>query len=289
RFEVLWRDAEIYYLKQRLSCPEEEEIQRERLLQRQNQLRDDFSFIAECNIGGEFIDDENISRLEALAETTWQRHFDNQLGLSRIESERLGDENEALPVVEKLLADKPWHVIKRDKSLSYPPHLGIKMDVPQHLYNLGELHNLRTSRGTLTPEDRFKINEHIISTIRMLDNLPLPPELEKVPRYASTHHETLDGHGYPRRLTGDELSVPERIMVLADIFEALTAADRPYKPAKPVSVAMDILYKMVQDNHVDRDVFELFLTSGVYRRYAERFLPSEQSDIVDIKRYIRTA
>lgn len=107
-----------------------------------------------------------------------------------------------------------------------------------------------------------------------------------MPRYASTHHETLDGRGYPRKLSAADLSIPERIMVLADIFEALTAADRPYKPAKPVSVAIDILHKMVLDKHVDRDVFELFLKSGTYLDYARRFLPAAQTDEVDVSRYL---
>jgi HD-GYP domain-containing protein (c-di-GMP phosphodiesterase class II) len=134
-----------------------------------------------------------------------------------------------LPVQESLLMDKPEHLFERLHSVEYDPKLGIKMDVPHYLYNTGELYNLLIERGTLTAEDRFKINEHIISTIRMLDSLPLPDELAKVPQYASTHHETLIGTGYPRRLKADDLSVPERIMVLADIYEALTAADRPYK------------------------------------------------------------
>jgi HD-GYP domain-containing protein (c-di-GMP phosphodiesterase class II) len=120
----------------------------------------------------------------------------------------------------------------------------------------------------------------------MLDSLPLPDELAKVPQYASTHHETLIGTGYPRRLKADDLSVPERIMVLADIYEALTAADRPYKKAKPLSVAIDILYKMVEDQHVDREVFELFLTSGVYLDYARKYLQPKQIDEVDISRYL---
>jgi HD-GYP domain-containing protein (c-di-GMP phosphodiesterase class II) len=95
------------------------------------------------------------------------------------------------------------------------------------------------------------------------------------------------GSGYPRRLKGDELSTPERIMVLADIYEALTAADRPYKKAKPVSAALDILFKMVQNEHVDVEVFELFLKSGVYLTYAKRFLPAAQIDEVDISKYLR--
>ena len=127
--------------------------------------------------------------------------------------------------------------------------------MPQYVSNQGEVYNLSIGRGTLTAEDRYIINEHIISTIKMLEALPLPPELSRVSRYASTHHETLKGTGYPRKLSADDLSMPERVLVIADIFEALTAADRPYKKAKPVSVAVDILHKMALDEHVDIDLF----------------------------------
>ena len=120
----------------------------------------------------------------------------------------------------------------------------------------------------------------------MLDNLPFPPELANVPRYASTHHETLIGTGYPRKLVGEDLSIPERILVLADIFEALTAADRPYKKAKPLSVAIKIMHKMVLDQHIDQEVFELFLTSGVYADYAKKYLPSDQLDSLNINIYL---
>jgi HD-GYP domain-containing protein (c-di-GMP phosphodiesterase class II) len=126
----------------------------------------------------------------------------------------------------------------------------------------------------------------MISTIKMLESLPFPDELSKVPRYASTHHETMRGSGYPRRLSGDELSVPERILAVADIFEALTASDRPYKKAKTVSEALDILYKMVEDNHVDRDCFELFVRDGVYMQYARAFLDPAQIDDIDVNKYL---
>ena len=131
----------------------------------------------------------------------------------------------------------------------------------------------------------FKINEHMISTIKMLDALPFPRELEKVPRYASTHHETMNGSGYPRGLGREDLSIPERIMAVADVFEALTASDRPYKKAKPVSVAIDILHKMALDNHLDMESFELFVREKVYLQYAEMFLPGEQIDEVDGQKY----
>ena len=161
------------------------------------------------------------------------------------------------------------------------------MDIPEHLYNLGERYNLAVARGTLTREDRFKIQEHMIGTIRMLDALPFPPELSNVPRFASTHHETLKGTGYPRKLNAQQLSIPERIMAVADIFEALTAADRPYKTPKSVSESIAILYRMVESGDIDRDVFELFLSSGVYRQYAEQYLQPEQLDDVSFEKYVR--
>lgn len=126
----------------------------------------------------------------------------------------------------------------------------------------------------------------MISGIKMLESLPFPEELARVPRYASTHHETLKGTGYPRKLSAEQLSIPERILVIADVFEALMAADRPYKKAKPLSVAVDIMYKMALDEHLDMDLFLLFLKSGTYLEYAQMFLPEKQIDSVDINKYI---
>ena len=287
RFEVLWRDAEIDYLK-RLSSTESRELLAAELERKREQLKTDFEFIANANVGGEFMDQAHKDRLAELAEITWQRNFDDRLGLSPVEELNLSDVQltESYPVTESLLRDKPEHVIKRINKVEFDPKFGIKMDIPEHQYNLGELYNLSISRGTLTAEDRFKINEHVTSTIKMLETLPFPPELAKVPRYASTHHETLKGTGYPRRLSAEDLSIPERILVVADIFEALTAADRPYKKAKPLSVAIDILHKMALDEHLDMDIFKLFLTSGIYLEYAHKFLDSAQINHVDLAKYL---
>ena len=288
RFEVLWRDAEIHYLEQLSDDNNEDKAGlQNQLAETHQQLQNDFQFIAQCNVGGEFLSQADIARLETLANTTWQRHFDDRAGISPVEGMRLLGENQSLPVTEPLLSDKPEHIIPREQSTDYDPKLGITMVVPDDLYNLGELYNLTVSAGTLTKEDRFKINEHMISTVKMLEGLPFPPELAKVPRYATTHHETMRGTGYPRGLSADDLSMPERIMVVADVFEALTAADRPYKKAKPISEAVSILHKLVVKGNIDVDVFELFLTSGVYRQYAAEFLPTEQCDEVDIKRFLR--
>lgn len=286
RFEVLWRDAEIDFLKHLNKEPSNIALLTERLSHKKASLINDFEFIANANVGGEFMVDNDIVRLKSLSSITWQRNFDDTLGLSPVEAARRQHRGGYFPVTETLLMDKAEHIIERDHEIKFDPKFNIKMEVPQHLYNNGELYNLSIVRGTLTTEDRFKINEHIISTIKMLESLPLPPELANVPRYASTHHETMEGTGYPRKLSAKDLSIPERIMVVADIFEALTAADRPYKAAKPVSVAIDILHKLALDNHIDMDIFRLLLSSGTYLQYAERFLPAEQLDQVDIDKYL---
>jgi len=163
------------------------------------------------------------------------------------------------------------------------------MDVPEHLFDRGELYNLSIARGTLTNEDRYIIQNHIVQTIVMLGQLPFPKHLRNVPEYAGAHHETLIGTGYPRKLTKAEMSVPARIMALADVFEALTAADRPYKKPKPLSESIKILSFMVKDQHIDPDLFRLLLESGIYKEYAERFLKPEQLDEVDLSQYLDKA
>ncbi|GGA69058.1 hypothetical protein GCM10011369_08370 [Neiella marina] len=285
RFEVIWRDLEIDFLKQAAEQPGQRAELLQSLNQQREQLQSDFEFVAACNQGGEFMADDKLAKLEQISNRTWQRHFSDQLGLSPLEELSVG-ERQSLPVTENLLMDKDSHIVHRAAPIQYPPHLGINVDIPEYKANLGELYNLKVGRGTLTPEDRFIINEHIIGTIKMLDSMPFPEEMANVPRYASTHHETLKGTGYPRKLSAEQLSIPERILVLADIFEALTASDRPYKKAKPLSVAIDILHKMCLDQHVDIEVFRLFLSSGVYLQYAQRFLPTSQIDEVDIKKYL---
>ena len=161
------------------------------------------------------------------------------------------------------------------------------MDIPEHLYNHGELYNLAIRKGTLTDEERFKINEHITQTIIMLNKLPFPDYLAHVPEFAGAHHETMIGTGYPKRLNKDEMSTPARVMAIADIFEALTAADRPYKKAKTLSAALRIMSFMRNDQHIDAELFDLFLTSGVYMQYAEEFLAPGQIDDVNIADFLQ--
>jgi HD-GYP domain-containing protein (c-di-GMP phosphodiesterase class II) len=147
-----------------------------------------------------------------------------------------------------------------------------------------EVKNLTIRAGTLTDEERKIINHHIVATIRMLEALPWPRHLKNVPEYAGGHHERMDGNGYPKGLTREQMSVQARCMGIADIFEALTAKDRPYKTGKTLSESLEILGRMTLNGHVDPDLFDVFVRRRVYRRYAEMFLDAEQVDAVDESR-----
>lgn len=287
RFEVLLRDATIARLQALANGVPAEEVEttyRERLAS----LQDDFAFVATCNIGGELMAPERIERLKRIAAQTWVRHFDDRLGLSHEESTRLETIPAApLPAVEQLLADKAEHLIPRGEDRALDPKYGFKVTVPEYRFNYGEIYNLSISRGTLTAEERYKVNDHINQTIVMLESMPFPKNLRRVPEYAGTHHETLLGTGYPRQLDKDSLSIPARIMAIADIFEALTASDRPYKKAKTLSESIDILASLRDRGHIDADLFALFLTSGLHLQYGERRLKPEQLDQVDVQAYLR--
>ncbi len=153
--------------------------------------------------------------------------------------------------------------------------------VEQPLLSDEEVMNLSIRRGTLNDAEREIINNHIVMTIRMLEALPWPAHLKKVPEYAGGHHERMDGKGYPRGLTREQMSIPARVMGIADVFEALTAADRPYKAAKTLSESIQILGRMKVGNHIDPDLFEVFLRERVYLEYARRFLMPRQIDAID--------
>lgn len=144
-----------------------------------------------------------------------------------------------------------------------------------------EVKNLTIRAGTLTEDERKVINHHIVATIKMLEALPWPKHLTNVPEYAGGHHERMDGKGYPKGLTREQMSVQARCMGIADIFEALTAKDRPYKKGKTLSESLEILGRMKLNQHVDPDLFDIFVRRKVYRRYAEMFLDKEQIDDVD--------
>lgn len=145
-----------------------------------------------------------------------------------------------------------------------------------------EVYNLTISKGTLTPEEREIINYHVVATTNLLESLPYPSSLKQVPEYAGRHHERMDGKGYPLGLTREQMSIPARIMGIADIFEALTARDRPYKTPMRLSEALTVLGRMKEDHHIDPDLFDVFIHEQVYLQYAEKFLYPEQIDEVDV-------
>ncbi|MTI10872.1 HD domain-containing phosphohydrolase [Curvivirga aplysinae] len=266
RFEVLLRDAEIVYLKRCLAGEDEAQAKADYEAEK-IRLKEEWDFVAKANVGGEFMDDADIVRLQEIGAQEWTRSFDSTLGLSPVENMRVKELNiPAAPAIEKLLDDKVEH--KVDK------------------YNLGELYNLAIQRGTLTAEERETINDHIVVTIKMLEQLPFPKKMQRVPEYAGGHHEKMDGSGYPNGLKKEDMSLPARMMAIADIFEALTAADRPYKKAKTVSESLKIMTFMVKDQHIDPDLFKLFLEAGVWKRYADTFLRPDQIDDVNVADFI---
>jgi HD-GYP domain-containing protein (c-di-GMP phosphodiesterase class II) len=223
RFEILKRDAEISMLKD--GSPEARDAHRERL----RQIEEDRMFLRAANIGGERMREDDIERVERIAEYRWT-------DISGHEAKFLSED---------------------------------------------ELKNLTIRAGTLTAEERQVINHHIVATIKMLEALPWPRHLKNVPEYAGGHHERMDGKGYPRGLKREQMSVQARVMGIADIFEALTAKDRPYKKGKTLSESLDILGKFSLNGHIDPDLFDVFVRGKVYRRYAEMFLDKEQIDEVD--------
>ena len=286
RFEVVKRDAEIAYWKGLAQGGDEAGLAAERDA-RLAQLDEDYAFVADCNVGSEFMAREKVERLKKIGEITWLRTLDDGLGLSWEEAQRKPKDKAPLPVVERLLADKPEHVVPHDKPALQPDNpWGFKIEPPAQKFNLGELYNLSILRGTLTAEDRYHINDHIVQTIIMLEGLPFPKSLKRVPEWAGGHHEKLDGTGYPKGLTKDQMSIPALAMAIADIFEALSARDRPYKTPKKLSECIRILHSMMKGQCIDPDLFELFLTSGVYRDYAEQFLTPDQIDEIDISQYL---
>ena len=290
RFEVLKRDAadrllEGHRRRRRPRPRRHAELERQLAA-----LDEEFAFVAGCNEGGEFMDPKKVERL-ARSPRAPGCAPSTTASASRTTRERarIARRRRRLPAVERLLDDKPEHVIARthaDRCRRTIPGAS-SSQVPEHKYNRGELHNLAIARGTLTAEERYIINHHIVQTIIMLSQLPFPSHLKSVPEIAGGHHEKMDGTGYPKRLER-ERDEPGR----ADDGDRrhLRGAHRG-RPArtrrrKTLSEALKIMSFMKRDQHIDPELFDLFLTSGVFRRYAERFLRPEQIDEVDIAPYL---
>ncbi|UVJ42607.1 HAMP domain-containing protein [Pseudomonas sp. LS1212] len=284
RFEVLKRDVWVDYW-QALAQGAEEPSQAIARDTRLASLDDDFAFIAQSNLGGEYMDEGSQQRLRQIAGRTWLRTLDDRVGVSWEENLRQARTPPSpLPTLEPLLADKPEHLFERPASeqIADDNPWGFKLDVPLYKFNRGELYNLSVGRGTLTEEERYLINHHMVQTILMLSQLPFPSHLQSVPEIAGGHHEKMDGTGYPKRLKREDMSLPARMMAIADIFEALTATDRPYKKGKTLSEALSIMASMCRDAHIDPQLFQLFVESEIALQYGRIYLDSQQIDEIDV-------
>ena len=258
RFEILRRDAHIEYLQKRLNNIDTKQHLQAEFVAKVKQLEEDFAFVAKCNTGDIELNDRDIARLEQISQIQFVRYFNRMLGLSWAERDNVENKDFYVhPARENLLQNR--------KDQIFGP------------YNRGELYNL---------EERDKINEHIVVTIDMLKALPFPKELSKVVEYAGAHHERIDGKGYPNGLTGDQMSVPAKIMAIADIFEALTANDRPYKEPKKLSEVLRIMQQMKHNGHIDPDLYDVFIRSKVYQDYAEQYMDKNQIDEVTPEDYL---
>ncbi|UUM32901.1 HD domain-containing phosphohydrolase [Vibrio japonicus] len=287
RFELLKVQAEVDYWKAMSEGTEDEQALRKTLAEAHQRLDEDFAFVAHCNIGSESMDAEDIDRLHVISQQQWKRTLDDQLGVSWLEKER-ANSPVPLPVMEPLLSDKPIHQIRWPAGIN-PKEMWSESFVlePGKLkYNRGELYNLSIKHGTLTAEERFIINDHIIQTMMMLHRLPYPEHLKDVPEIACGHHERMDGKGYPKGISEIELSIPARVMAIADVFEALTSSDRPYKKAKTLTESIEIMTKMATSGHIDPKLYLLFLEKELDQKYAELFLSPEQKTVFDRKSHM---
>ncbi|MFC1523160.1 HD domain-containing phosphohydrolase [Thermodesulfobacteriota bacterium] len=226
RIEILKRDIEIRHLKEALAGHKHDDAEVNRSLHDEFlQLDETLEFLERVNIGGEFLDDQSLERLEEI---------------SRYSLQVAGEQ--------------------------------------RPLINDDEVRNLSIRKGTLTSKEREVINNHVSMSIRMLEELPFPKKLRNVPLYAGMHHEKLDGSGYPRGLMEDDIPMQARLLAVADVFEALTAADRPYKEGKKLSESMRILGFMVKDRHLDGEILNLMVESGMVKEYARTILAERQQD-----------
>lgn len=267
RFEILRRDAHIAYLQKRLADVDSKENLQAEFIAEVKRLEDDFAFVAWCNTGDNQISKSDAERLEKIGSRTFTRYFNRMIGLSWAERNAVTTpEIYTHPSQEQLLQDRPDHLIEG--------------------FNRGEIYNLKISQGTINKEEREKINDHIVVTIDMLKALPFPKELSNVVEYAGSHHEWVNGRGYPNHLTGEQMSIPAKIMAIADVFEALTARDRPYKEPKKLSEVLRIMQEMKNIGHLDPDLYRVFITHRVYLDYAEQYIDKEQIDEINPEEYL---
>ena len=261
RYNSKIKDFEIEALKEKIAILESDKSTdfpkniEKRKRQRVNRLLKDLQLLIKTNFGGEMLEEKDIKLIKKSAELTTTQHLlpkrETIYGVERVTSVSLAKKTCRTPMLSK-----------------------------------EEQEYLSIARGTLSNSERKIICDHADRSWRWLMRLPFPKKMIRLPLYAGAHHETLDGTGYPNRLTAEQLPIQSRIVAVADIFEALTACDRPYKPPMPLSRALGILGKMVKNGRLDAEIVRIFLESGLYIQYAEKFLDKEQLDPVDVEQWI---
>jgi hypothetical protein len=289
RFELLKKETELAYCQRELAGENPKDLQIS--LQRDlKTLDEEFLLVASCNQGDVSMDDWTIEQINSISKRKWTRTLSDRVGLSHLELARKlrSGTTPSLPTQEYLLADKEEHKILRDGDLEKHDYqkLGFNIKPPELLYNRGELYSLLVPRGTLNSEERYKINEHIIQSTLMMDKLDFPKHLKNVPEIACGHHEKMDGTGYPKGLTSDQMSPLAKMMAIADVFEALTSDDRPYKKPNTLSQSLAIMSKMRDKQHIDTELFDLFVENGVYKEYAIKYLNQTQIDTIQPEEFL---
>ncbi len=220
-----------------------------------------------------------LQRMQNLSDTSEKAHLQTELDNKIIELQEARDFVERTNIGGEFMTTDDQQRIVEISNLCK-----VEINGTEHpLLTEEEVYNLQVARGTLNNEERAVINRHMDITIEMLESLPFPKHLQRVPEFAGGHHEKMDGTGYPKGLTKEQMSVPARMMAIADIFEALTASDRPYKPGKKISECLRIMGFMCKDKHIDTDLFKIFVDQGVYLDYAEKFLSDAQIDEIKIE------
>ena len=263
RFEILRRDAEIAYLKKIIDNPKKAESK-----DYIKKLEQDFSFIAQCNTGEIKLSNADIKQIKKISRYKFKRHFNRLLGLSWIEKSAL--------------------TLEQIKKYQHPNFEYVLQDASEgtvQKISTSEIYNLDILKGTLTPQERQIVEQHVTETANILNLLKLPKNYQEIITYAAEHHERLNGEGYPLGLKEDKLSIASRIIMIADIFEALTSPDRPYKSPKKISETLHILQTMKNKGQIDADIYHLFLKEKIFITYAQKYLSPEQIDEISISDY----
>ncbi|MCL9775348.1 HD domain-containing phosphohydrolase [Vibrio methylphosphonaticus] len=284
RFEVVKRDAELEFYRKKLDLMSNAE-ERLALEKTCREIDQDFATIANVNIGDEYLSSDALADITTIAKRySWTPTIDARLGLSKEELSRYDALECQVDEQQSVLSDGAHHLVQWEREPDRESRFVLKPGTHQN--NLGELYNLSVRKGTLNKEERYIINSHMTATLTMLERLPFPKHMQNVPLLAGSHHEKMDGSGYPLGLMAGDLPLPARAMAIADVFEALTSQERPYKQPKKLSETLAIMKLMVRDDHLDAELFELFLTSEVYLEYARHHLLLEQIDVTDITPYL---